>query len=135
MSRLRDSRRAGSRAVTRCALRGCALAVVLSSCGSWRGIANVPLPGGPGTGGDKMTIYVQMPDTLALNVNSRVRVADVFVGSVRTIELKNWVATLTLDVQSSLELPSTRWPRSVKPACSARSTWSWTRRRIRRRSC
>ena len=30
-----------------------------------------------------MTIYVQMPDTLALNVNSRVRVADVFVGSVR----------------------------------------------------
>ncbi len=27
-----------------------------------------------------MTIYVQMPDTLALNVNSRVRVADVYVG-------------------------------------------------------
>ncbi len=27
-----------------------------------------------------MTVYVQMPDTLALNVNSRVRVADVFVG-------------------------------------------------------
>ena len=53
-----------------------------------------------------MTIYVQMPDTLALNVNSRVRVADVFVGSVRKIELKNWVATLTLDVQSNLKLPS-----------------------------
>jgi phospholipid/cholesterol/gamma-HCH transport system substrate-binding protein len=80
-------------------------AVVLTSCGSWRGIANVPLPGGPGTGADKMTIYVQMPDTLALNVNSRVRVADVFVGSVRTIELKNWVATLTLDVNSDVKLP------------------------------
>jgi phospholipid/cholesterol/gamma-HCH transport system substrate-binding protein len=53
-----------------------------------------------------MTIYVQMPDTLALNVNSRVRVADVFVGSVKAIELKNWVATLTLDVQSNLKLPS-----------------------------
>jgi phospholipid/cholesterol/gamma-HCH transport system substrate-binding protein len=38
-------------------------------------------------------------------VNSRVRVADVFVGSVRAIELKNWVATLTLDVQSNLKLP------------------------------
>jgi phospholipid/cholesterol/gamma-HCH transport system substrate-binding protein len=82
-----------------------AAAVVLTSCG-WQGIANVPLPGGPGTGADKMTIYVQMPDTLALNVNSRVRVADVFVGTVRAIELKNWVATLTLDVQSGLNLPS-----------------------------
>jgi phospholipid/cholesterol/gamma-HCH transport system substrate-binding protein len=79
-------------------------AVVLTSCG-WQGIANVPLPGGPGSGSKKMTIYVQMPDTLALNVNSRVRVADVFVGSVRSIELKNWVATLTLDVQPDVDLP------------------------------
>jgi phospholipid/cholesterol/gamma-HCH transport system substrate-binding protein len=52
-----------------------------------------------------MTIYVQMPDTLALNVNSRVRVADVYVGRVRAIELKNWVATLTLDLQSDIKLP------------------------------
>jgi phospholipid/cholesterol/gamma-HCH transport system substrate-binding protein len=81
-----------------------AAALVLSSCG-WQGIANVPLPGGPGTGDDKMTIYVQMPDTLALNVNSRVRVADVYVGRVRSIELKNWVATLTLDLQPDVKLP------------------------------
>ena len=81
-----------------------AAGLVLTSCG-WQGIANVPLPGGPGSGPNKMTIYVQMPDTLALNVNSPVRVADVFVGSVRTIELKNWVATLTLDVQPGLKLP------------------------------
>ena len=82
-----------------------AVALVLSSCGSWKGIANVPLPGGPGTGSDRMTIYVQMPDTLALNVNSRVRVADVYVGRVRSIELKNWVATLTLDLQPNVKLP------------------------------
>ena len=81
------------------------VALVLTSCGSWRGIANVPLPGGPGTGPNKMTIYVQMPDTLALNVNSRVRVADVYVGTVRAIELKNWIATLTLDLQPGLKLP------------------------------
>jgi len=80
------------------------VALVLSSCG-WQGIANVPLPGGPGTGSDKMTIYVQMPDTLALNVNSRVRVADVYVGRVREIALKNWVATLTLDLQPGIKLP------------------------------
>lgn len=82
-----------------------AITLLLSSCGSWKGISNVPLPGGPGAGGDAMTIYVQMPDTLALNVNSRVRVADVYVGRVRAIELKNWVATLTLDVQPDVKLP------------------------------
>ncbi|WP_390893333.1 virulence factor Mce family protein [Mycobacterium deserti] len=82
-----------------------AIALVLSSCGSWKGIANVPLPGGPGTGSDRMTIYVQIPDTLALNVNSRVRVSDVYVGRVRSIELKNWVATLTLDLNSDVKLP------------------------------
>jgi phospholipid/cholesterol/gamma-HCH transport system substrate-binding protein len=81
------------------------VALVLSSCGTWKGIANVPLPGGPGTGSNAMTIYVQMPDTLALNVNSRVRVADVFVGRVREIALKNWVATLTLDLDSDVKLP------------------------------
>src|SRR5215217_9069857 len=81
------------------------VALVLSSCGSWKGIANVPLPGGPGTGDKKTTIYVQMPDTLALNVNSRVRVADVYVGRVRSIELKNWIATLTLDLEPSVKLP------------------------------
>ena len=82
-----------------------AIALVVSSCGSWKGIANVPLPGGPGTGSDSYTVYVQMPDTLALNVNSRVRVADVYVGRVRSIELKNSDATLTLDLEPSVELP------------------------------
>ena len=41
-------------------------------------------------------VYVQMPNAMALNGNSRVLVADVFVGTVRAIDLKNWVATLTV---------------------------------------
>jgi phospholipid/cholesterol/gamma-HCH transport system substrate-binding protein len=81
-----------------------AAGLILTSCG-WKGIANVPVPGGAGAGSDNMVIYVQMPDTLALNVNSRVRVADVFVGSVRAIELKNWVATLTLNLDRGVQLP------------------------------
>jgi len=93
-----------SRIVTR-ALALVMATLVLSSCGSWKGIANVPLPGGPGTGSNAMKIYVQMPDTLALNVNSRVRVADVFVGRVEKIELKNWVATLTLNIDKGVQLP------------------------------
>lgn len=82
-----------------------AAATVLTSCASWRGIANVPLPGGPGSESGSYTIYVQMPETLALNANSRVRVADVFVGRVRAIGLKNWIATLTLDLEKGVKLP------------------------------
>jgi phospholipid/cholesterol/gamma-HCH transport system substrate-binding protein len=78
--------------------------MVLSSCG-WKGISNVELPGGPGSGAGGYTIYVQMPDTLAINGNSKVMVADVFVGSIRKIELKNWVATLTLGLDKSVKLP------------------------------
>ena len=92
----------------RVGLRGLALGVtatVLSSCG-WQGIANVPLPIGPGSQKGSQTIYVQIPDTLALNTNSRVRVADVFVGTVRKIELKDWVPTLTLSVDPGIKLPS-----------------------------
>ena len=79
--------------------------VVLTSCGHWRGIASVPLPGGPGSGKGSYTIYVQMPNSLALNGNSRVLVADVFVGTVRAINLKNWVATLTVDLEKNVKLP------------------------------
>ena len=80
-------------------------ALMLTSC-TWRGIANVPLPFGRVTGPDHMMIYVQMPDTLALNTNSRVRVADVWVGTVRDIRLKNWVPTLTLDLDPTVKLPA-----------------------------
>jgi phospholipid/cholesterol/gamma-HCH transport system substrate-binding protein len=79
-------------------------ALVLSSCG-WRGISNVAIPGLPGTGAGSYTIYVQMPDTLALNGNSKVMVADIFVGAIRKIELKNWVATLTLGLDKNVKLP------------------------------
>jgi virulence factor Mce-like protein len=90
------------------ARRGLALlaaAITLTSCASWHGIANVPMPGGPGTGAGSYTVYVQMPDTLALNDNSRVRVADVFVGTVRAVKLTNWVPTLTLSLDKSVKLP------------------------------
>jgi phospholipid/cholesterol/gamma-HCH transport system substrate-binding protein len=89
------------------ALQGLALlvaALVLSSCG-WRGISNVAIPGGAGTGAGTYTIYVQTPDTLAINGNSKVMVADVFVGTIKNIQLKNWVATLTLGLDKSVKLP------------------------------
>jgi phospholipid/cholesterol/gamma-HCH transport system substrate-binding protein len=80
-------------------------AVVLTSCASWRGISNMSIPGGPGTGSNSYTVYVQVPDTLAINGNSKVMVADVFVGTVRAIQLKNWNATLTLGLNKNVQLP------------------------------
>lgn len=81
------------------------VAVVLTSCG-WRGIANVPLPVGQGTKSHHMRVYVQMRDALALTTNSRVRAADVWVGTVRDVQLTNWFATLTLDVDPTVRLPA-----------------------------
>jgi phospholipid/cholesterol/gamma-HCH transport system substrate-binding protein len=81
-----------------------AVALVLSSCG-WKGIANVAIPGGPGGGSNSYTVYVQMPDTLAINGNSKVMVADVFVGSIKAIQLKNWIATITLGLDKNVKLP------------------------------
>ncbi|MGB5110908.1 MAG: MCE family protein [Mycobacterium sp.] len=83
-----------------------AIALSVTSCSQWRGIANVAMPGGPGSGPRNYTVYVQMPDTLALTVNSKVMVADVVVGQVRAITLSNWVATLTVDLQDGVTLPS-----------------------------
>src|SRR5690606_1317741 len=79
--------------------------VALTSCGSWRGIANVPLPSGPGTGPGSYTVYVQVEDALALNVNSRVRVADVYVGTVRSLDLVDWVGPLTISLDPAVRLP------------------------------
>ncbi|MDI3313023.1 MAG: virulence factor Mce family protein [Mycobacterium sp.] len=87
--------------------RGLALlvtALMVSSCG-WHGISNVSIPGGPGTGPGSYTVYVQVPETLAINGNSKVLVADVFVGKIRAIQLKNWVATLTLSLDKNVKLP------------------------------
>jgi phospholipid/cholesterol/gamma-HCH transport system substrate-binding protein len=78
--------------------------LMLSSCG-WRGVSNVSIPGGPGTGAGSYTVYVQVPDTLAINGNSKVMVTDVFVGKIREIKLKNWIATLTLGLDKSVKLP------------------------------
>jgi phospholipid/cholesterol/gamma-HCH transport system substrate-binding protein len=80
--------------------------LLLTSCGSWRGIANVRAPGGPGSDPHHITVYVQMPETQNLFVNSRVRVADVWVGKVRAIDIIDWIPTLTLDLRPSVKLPA-----------------------------
>ena len=64
--------------------RGVALLAIAMCCrrAGVAGHRQRSIPGARAPAGRHKTIYVQMPDTLALNVNSRVRVADVEVGTV-----------------------------------------------------
>ena len=99
---------AAARRLRRWAWRGLAAVMAigtLGSCAQWRGIANVAIPGGPGSGAGSYTVYVQMPDTLGLTPNSKVMVADVYVGRVRRIAIEHWMPTLTVDVQEGIRLP------------------------------
>jgi phospholipid/cholesterol/gamma-HCH transport system substrate-binding protein len=60
-----------------------AVGMLLSSgCANWRGLNSLPMPGTQGRGAGSFLIQVQMPDVSNLEPNSRVRVADVSVGTV-----------------------------------------------------
>jgi phospholipid/cholesterol/gamma-HCH transport system substrate-binding protein len=65
-------------------------ALVLSACDF--SVYNVPLPGGPDTGDDPMTVTVKFRDVLDLVPQSTVKVNDVTVGKVTEIGLDGYTA-------------------------------------------
>lgn len=79
--------------------------VVLSGC-QWRGLNSFALPGTQGTGPGAFTIQAQMPDVDRLQPNSRVRVADVNVGTVTRIERQDWHALVTIRLNGDVTLPA-----------------------------
>jgi phospholipid/cholesterol/gamma-HCH transport system substrate-binding protein len=81
----------------------------LSGCGvlhSFRGANSFPLPGTKGGGPGSYTVQAQMPDVQNLKQNSRVRVNDVTVGNVTTIELQGWHALVTMRLGANIDLPA-----------------------------
>jgi phospholipid/cholesterol/gamma-HCH transport system substrate-binding protein len=76
-------------------------ALVLSGCS----IYDAPLPGGPSTGKNPMTITVLFRDVLDLVPQSTVKVDDVTVGKVKKVELKGYVAQVTVEVPKNVDLP------------------------------
>jgi phospholipid/cholesterol/gamma-HCH transport system substrate-binding protein len=97
--------------MTRVRLRLCILVVlalvatVLSGC-AWRGLNSVKMPGTEGSGAGAFQIQAQLPDVSTLQQNSRVRVADVDVGTVSKIERQDWHALITMTVNGDVELPA-----------------------------
>ena len=69
-----------------------ACALVLSGCS----IYDAPLPGGPSTGKNPMTVTVMFRDVLDLVPQSTVKVNDVSVGKVTKVTLKGYVAKVTI---------------------------------------
>ena len=76
-----------------------------SGCAQWRGLNSLPMPGTQGRGSGSFQIQVQMPDVSNIQPNSRVRVADVSVGTVTKIERQQWHALLTLSLDRDVDLP------------------------------
>ena len=92
------------------------LAVVLSGCGS---IYDLPLPGGANVGSNPLTIHVLFADALDLVPQSSVKVNDVSVGKVTTVNLTTTsvgcpagkpipcqVADVTVQIPHDTDLPA-----------------------------
>ncbi|MBW8709938.1 MAG: virulence factor Mce family protein, partial [Mycobacterium sp.] len=91
--------------VIRVAIGALVLAMALAGCG-WRGLNSVPLPGVQGVGPGSFTIQAQMPEVDNIEPNSRVRVGDVNVGTVKRIERQGWHALVTMELNRDVQLPA-----------------------------
>jgi phospholipid/cholesterol/gamma-HCH transport system substrate-binding protein len=83
------------------------MAAVLTGCGSIS-LQGVPLPGGASLGNSPYGVTVQLRDALDLVPQSSVKVNNVTVGQVQSIELdpKNWYADVRVELDGSAELPA-----------------------------
>jgi phospholipid/cholesterol/gamma-HCH transport system substrate-binding protein len=92
------------------ALVAAGLAVTLASgCGVMTsGLRGVNLPGGADLGDKPYGVTVEFADVVDLVPQSLVKVADVSVGSVRSVTLdpKTWHALVTVDINGDVQLPA-----------------------------
>ena len=80
-------------------------ALLLSSC-SPPTLADLPLPGGQGSGGPVYHVTVEFRDVMDLVPKAAVKVNDVTVGSVDKIEIHGWSAQVLLSLSRSVHLPA-----------------------------
>ncbi|SDE86836.1 MCE family protein [Pseudonocardia oroxyli] len=81
----------------------------LSGCGVLSGgLRGVELPGGADLGDDPYQVTIEFPDVVDLVPQSLVKVADVSVGTVRSIDVdpQSWNARVTVAVNGAVALPA-----------------------------
>jgi phospholipid/cholesterol/gamma-HCH transport system substrate-binding protein len=79
-------------------------AVLVSGC-KFNGAASIPLPGGQGSGKGAYKVTIKFTDVLDLVPQSAVKVDDVTVGSVKSIDLNNYTARVVVSVNKNVVLP------------------------------
>ncbi|WP_370943708.1 MCE family protein [Amycolatopsis sp. cg5] len=89
-------------------IAACCLLVSCSSSAEFKGVYDLPLPGGADLGDHPYRVTVQFVDTLDLVPQAAVKVDDVPVGRVETIKLgkDGWTAEATVVVNGDVVLPS-----------------------------
>lgn len=80
-------------------------ALLTASCG-FEGVSDLPLPGGPDTGESPYRVTVAFRNVLNLAPKSAVKVNDVTVGTVESIDRDGWHAVATLRLPEHIELPA-----------------------------
>lgn len=80
-------------------------AALLCGC-SFQGLNSIVLPGSTGTGDDGYDLEVELDNVVNLLPNSEVKLNDVTVGTVRTIEVDGWHARVGISVANEVQLPS-----------------------------
>lgn len=88
---------------TRLALGLVAVSMTLTACEF--DVYSLPLPGGPDTGDDPITVTAQFADVLDLVPKSTVKVNDVTVGKVTDVDLDGFTALVTMELQNDVDLP------------------------------
>ncbi|MGK2237494.1 MAG: phospholipid/cholesterol/gamma-HCH transport system substrate-binding protein [Rhodococcus sp. (in: high G+C Gram-positive bacteria)] len=81
-----------------------ATATGVSGC-RFDGVNSLPLPGN-GSSSQTYTVTVELADVQNLVGNSPVKAGNVVVGNIGGIASRNWTAVLTLDIDSTVELPA-----------------------------
>jgi phospholipid/cholesterol/gamma-HCH transport system substrate-binding protein len=93
-----------ARTSTRVAAAGLAVAA-LTGCG-FRGAASIPLPGGEGQGDDAYQVTIEFQDVIDLVPQSAVKVDDVTVGNVESLEVDGFNARVVVSINPGVELPA-----------------------------
>lgn len=101
-------REAAKRRARSIAALAAAASLVLSGCGSFTGIYDIPLPGGADLGDDPIELKVQFRNVLDLVPQSAVKINEVTVGRVDKIALADdsWNAEVTMLVNRGVNLPA-----------------------------
>lgn len=86
------------------------LALPLAGC-SYDGVTSIPLPFREGADEDALSVTVNLDDASGLTPNSEVKVDDVTVGTVRSIDLKAWKPVAVIQLNKDVDLPANALPR------------------------